>query len=691
MTQSASTTPCAEKRVTAATSGRGGAGTSDRTTEALAQLLHRYYDEGRTGKEKTVQHFQGTPDAAVFPVLEQALRDNADANVRNAAMEVYVALGGRSLPPLVSLLSDADEEVRTFTGVMLGNMRLRDAVPALIRALDDPDLNVKHAATEALGKIRDLRAVGPLIEALGKDMWLQFPAAVALGDLGDPRAVPALVGLLSIPGANVPAIQALGKIGDPSALGPLGPFLEDEEPSLREWALEAVAVLARRQQAHAKRIPLSRKAENVLLSALSSESIKARRNAMIVLGRAGSRAALPTVSKFLADREMREDALEAIIHIGGEEALREVTSYTGNADPLVRRAAVEALASLGAERSVKTIIPLLDDPVESVRMEAALALSRVESKEARRALSAVLEKISGSAAEAREKITEAFHALTACPAGESPCNPADIVPLRDYISETFGLHYDDDRLNVLYHRLAPVAAASGCTSLAELHEHLLNAPGRTETLQRLAAMLTNNETYFFRETEQLREFIRSLLPALIEAKKHGAHKTVRVLSAGCSSGEEPYTVAIMLEEAGLREQGFGMEVVGLDIDADALALGERGRYSQRSFRTGQSPLVKKYFRPDGEAYLVDDRIRKVVQFRKGNLMADVDLGRFDMVLCRNVLIYFSDASVERVARNFHTLLLPTGYLLLGHSESLCRVNTDFAPLRLEGAVVYQKR
>jgi HEAT repeat protein len=123
---------------------------------------------------------------------------------------------------------------------MLGTMQDRDAIASLIKTLADPDMNVKHAAAEAPGKIGDPRAVEPLIDALSTDMWFQFPAAITLGYIGDSRAVDLLISLLEMPGVNVPAIQALGKLAHPQ-LGPLSGLLDEEEPSLREWSLEAVA------------------------------------------------------------------------------------------------------------------------------------------------------------------------------------------------------------------------------------------------------------------------------------------------------------------------------------------------------------------------------------------------------------------------------------------------------------------
>lgn len=658
--------------------------------DSLSPLLTVYYQKGRSGKERIIGLFRDKPDAVVFPALEQAIRNNADSNIRNAAMEIVIALKGRSVPPLLRFLRDADEEVRTFAGVMLGDIKDRAAVPDLVAALADPDLNVKHAAAEALGKIGDERAVDALINALGTDMWLQFPAAVALGELGSRRAIGPLLAMLDTPGANIPAIQALGKIGDPVALEHLGRFLEDEEPSLREWALEAVSGLLARTPAAADHMRISGKTADILTATLASESRKARRNAAIVLGCCKVKAAVARLTKLLADRDLREDALDALVRIGGEGALAELTSYTKDSDPLLRRAAVTALAGIGTERSMKAILPLLADAVEEVRAEAALALSRFNNEDARRALAGMFADVAGAAYEAEKKALDAYATLTGAGEPVIAFNPADIIPLRNYISDKLGLYYDDERLNVLHHRLAPLAAANGLPTLSDLYLSLVNSPGSPDRMHKLAAQLTNNETYFFRETEQLREFVRSLLPEIVQKKSARKHEAVRVLSAGCSSGEEAYTIAMLLEEAGVCRSAGGMEVVGLDIDPDALATAQGGRYPERSFRAGNNNVVEKYFRRAGDLFVVHDDLRKQVRFVQGNLLEARGLGAFDAIFCRNVLIYFSDASMERVAANFYDMLIPGGYLLLGHSESFCRINTDFVPLRLDRAVAYQK-
>jgi HEAT repeat protein len=291
-------------------------GKEDIQASTLSGDLETFYNLDKPGREGIVAAFRQTDESLSYQALECGLKNNENDRVRNAAMEIYIALGGRSLPHLTSLLDDADEEVRTFSGVMLGTMQDRGAVPQLIRALDDPDMNVKHAAAEALGKIGDPRAVESLIGVLTTDMWLQFPAAVALGDIGDSRAVGPLIALLDMPGANVPAVQALGKLADPSALGPLSRLLDGDDPSLREWVLEAVVAILKRWPDSGSMLRLPQKTVSTVIETLDSSSLEARRNAAIALGCCKVKDAVPALITLTTDRDMGDVARKAIARIG---------------------------------------------------------------------------------------------------------------------------------------------------------------------------------------------------------------------------------------------------------------------------------------------------------------------------------------------------------------------------------------
>lgn len=182
---------------------------------------------------------------ANFPVLEKAVRNDLDADLRNGAMEVLVRFGTQAVPDLLNLLQDENEEVRNFSAVMLGDISSRQAVGPLIEALRDRNINVRHAAAEALGKIGDHAALLPLIELLKEDFWLQYPAIVAIGEMRDNRAAPQLIPLLDDEMLREPVIEALGKIGDSRAILHLADILSDPSEKLVAAAARALAAIQR--------------------------------------------------------------------------------------------------------------------------------------------------------------------------------------------------------------------------------------------------------------------------------------------------------------------------------------------------------------------------------------------------------------------------------------------------------------
>jgi len=154
----------------------------------------------------------------IAPVLEAAVRNDRNAELRNGAMELLVRFGAAAVPRVVALLEDANDEVRNFSTVMLGSIGSKAAVPQLILALNDRDPNVRHGAAEALGLIGDGRALEPLLGLLDQGFWLQCPAISALGALGSAAALPRLLGLLDDEFLFEPVVQALERIGDRGAL-----------------------------------------------------------------------------------------------------------------------------------------------------------------------------------------------------------------------------------------------------------------------------------------------------------------------------------------------------------------------------------------------------------------------------------------------------------------------------------------
>lgn len=265
--------------------------------------------------------------------------------------------------------------------------------------------------------------------------------------------------------------------------------------------------------------------------------------------------------------------------------------------------------------------------------------------------------------------------------------------LRDFIHEHFGLLFEDSQRASLRARLAGRLASLDLFSFEDYYHHLRFGPRREEELERMASYLTNNETYFFREPAQLAVFRERVLPRLKARKLPAARRELRLLSAGCSTGEEPLTMAMLVFDSGQFFWNWNIDVVGLDVDQTALAGARRGVYHHNSFRSIQPTLIERHFGQAGDGWRVKENISRMVEFRQGNLL-DPESYRgsapLDVIFCRNVLIYFSDTTTLRVARLFHEMLTPGGYLLLGHAESLSRVTDLFTPLRFPGALVYQR-
>jgi chemotaxis protein methyltransferase CheR len=210
--------------------------------------------------------------------------------------------------------------------------------------------------------------------------------------------------------------------------------------------------------------------------------------------------------------------------------------------------------------------------------------------------------------------------------------------------------------------------------------------------EQLVNSLTVNETYFYREEHQLRCLARDLLPEIIRGR--GPGDLLRIWSMPCSTGEEPYSVALWLLENWPLVDAYHVEIVGSDIDSRALAGALRAEYGERSL--GRLPLsvLTDYFEParGGTRRLIRD-LRESVTFTQANLIDAESMaaqGRFDVIFCRNVLIYFDEASRRAAAGQLWSALNPGGFLCLGHSESMARISDRFALRRFEEAVIYQR-
>jgi chemotaxis protein methyltransferase CheR len=198
------------------------------------------------------------------------------------------------------------------------------------------------------------------------------------------------------------------------------------------------------------------------------------------------------------------------------------------------------------------------------------------------------------------------------------------------------------------------------------------------------------ETYFFRQDYQLQAFSNEVIPELVRRESFG--RNFSVWSAGCSSGEEAYTIAILLAESAALA-GSKRQVIGTDLCISNVEAALRGEYRASSFRSVSVERLSRYIDASRKLYRVRDPLRRMCHFRKCNLLSESDVrdvGRVDVVFCRNVLIYMDEKSRLRVLRHLYERLLPGGYLLLGHAESLLTLDTPFEPVHLKGDLVYRR-
>ena len=272
----------------------------------------------------------------------------------------------------------------------------------------------------------------------------------------------------------------------------------------------------------------------------------------------------------------------------------------------------------------------------------------------------------------------------------TPVEEADWKLLTDFIQTRFGLLFDGVRREILHSRLRPRLLELRLESLREYYLHLRFNPDREAEITRLASLITNNETYFFRETHQFDTLIRHVLPPLKPTLKA---RPFKILCAGCSSGEEAYSLVIALQNAGLEMAGITWEIDAHDLDPERIARAREAVYDQNSLRACDPATQQRYFTLSGGRFQLKERYRKGVRFFETNLVAPdgiLSQGAFDVILCRNMLIYFGEPAFGNLIDLFARSLRPGGYLLLGHSESLLDRTTPFVPELLEGAVVYRK-
>ncbi|CAO3362555.1 Chemotaxis protein methyltransferase CheR (EC 2.1.1.80) [Azospirillum palustre] len=276
-------------------------------------------------------------------------------------------------------------------------------------------------------------------------------------------------------------------------------------------------------------------------------------------------------------------------------------------------------------------------------------------------------------------------------------SPEDYATLCGFLRERTGLSFTEAKRYFVDRRVAARMQAVGATDL-RAYMNLLRFQASGEELQRLVNLMTVNETYFFREKYQFDCLVNSVLDELVRGRPKGSR--LRIWSAGCATGEEPYSIAIMLLENWSRVDDYEIELLASDIDSAVLERAREGIYDERALQGLPAHLRAKYFQPLrraaeelGPRWQIVEDLRDSVDFSLVNLTDPQQVRGFrgiDVIFCRNLLIYFDDLGRRETASMFHDALAPGGFVCLGHSESMSRMSSLFVPRRFPDAILYQK-
>ena len=264
--------------------------------------------------------------------------------------------------------------------------------------------------------------------------------------------------------------------------------------------------------------------------------------------------------------------------------------------------------------------------------------------------------------------------------------------LRKIVYDRAGIHFQDSKKYVLESRLSRRLEELEFDSYDQYLMFLTAGPYQMDEFQEMFNRITINETSFFRNEPQLDVFERVVLPKLLEQR--ASTKRLRVWSAACSSGEEPYTLAIQIQRSlGVRLSDWRVEILGTDISEKVLKVAQAGRYNHYAVRSMNAMVLQRYFKTEGSEYVLDPSIKSMVRFEKLNLKDTLSakrFGKFDVIFCRNVLIYFDEAMRASCAKLYHDQLETDGTLFIGHSETLRNIDVPFKPLSSPQAFAYQK-
>ena len=270
----------------------------------------------------------------------------------------------------------------------------------------------------------------------------------------------------------------------------------------------------------------------------------------------------------------------------------------------------------------------------------------------------------------------------------------DFATIRDEVYRQLGIYFEDSKVAFIQKRIEKRMETLRMDSFADYGFLLRFGDKKGHEIQALANLITTNETYMFREFEQLQAFADFCLPMILKPLEKANDRRLRIWCAGCSSGEEAYTLAIILQEVMHDWRTWDLKIRATDVDQVRLDMARRAIYDERSVKEVPPEYFDRHIKPLPAGYFgIKPETARLVEIEHLNLsdrMAMRAMRSFDFIFCRNVLIYFDDASRKAVVDHFYNSLKPGGFIFLGHSESIGRISTAFKLMRVGEHLVYRK-
>jgi len=610
--------------------------------EALRMLNLALGDESWRVRKSAVEALVAYPDTpAAVSVLITALYDADNAGRRAGAVEALAKIGEAALEALFQAFTTQDGDVRKFVVDILSQISSPAAVEVLIQALEDPEENVRMAAVEALGNQSADRAYAKLLEIVEQPEYiLAFAALHALGRID--REIP------------FPLIRRLA-----------------ERKALRRAVFEALG-----QSFHEETVAL-------LIQGLSDPSKSSRQAAI---------RSLTNIHEKTKDQGLRRAIEFSLRQVYGNGDSAGIAEFLDSSHQHTKRGVVHLLGLIANPAAFRQLLRALPD--DSLRPELTRALARIRQVSPEWFQQVLREQEESVQDKVRELLQDSGPLVAGVPRGVqiAPLSDAEFVWVRDRITTYCGIYFDQELKYLLERRLVRRLEALGLKSFGEYIFHLQRPAAGAQELNLLVENVATYETYFFREDFQLRAFREEILPEIKARKEKSGERRLRVFSAGCSSGEEPYTIAMLV----LESQAFSdwkVEILAGDISATMIEQARRGVYSASSFRVTEEYRLQKYFTQTGNKHEINPAVKELVRFSHLNLL-ELDqapqLANLDVIFCRNVIIYFNQEAKRKLVAQFFRLLNDEGFLLLGHSESLMNLSTAFRLRHFRHDLVYQK-